>query len=240
MLTGRDWLWRKTQAALNYFWNNFKNDYDWFLKTDDDTYIVMENLRYMLLAFDPREAWYLGAALKPPAHPLFMSGGAGYLLSRAAVELLVEKGLKNESNFCNKNPVGPEDVNLAMCLERLGVHFGDTRDGSGLNRFFPEKIDFHTFEVVPRTPNWFWPATIHDIVQGRNCCSPHTISFHYLQPSTLYVIEFLIYHERAFGILKDNDMLQLPELFTLETLKRLSAKDSMGQILNLTALRRNI
>lgn len=237
VIKGREWLWRKTQAALNYFWENFKNDFDWFLKTDDDTFIVMENLRYLLLKFDPKAPWYLGAPLKSPGRPLFMSGGAGYLLSKTALKIFAENFSKNEKNFCNKNYGGPEDVNLAKCLKEIGVNFGDTRDEKGLNRFFPEKIDFHTFEVKPETGNWFWRAKIHQISQGRNCCSPFTISFHYLQPSMFYVMEFLIYHQFAFGIFKNDQILQLKKPFTLKKLKFLSVKNSFGQILNLTTIK---
>jgi hypothetical protein len=76
---------------------NTKNDrsqvflHNFLSKTDDDTYIVMENLRHMLYPLNTDESHYIGAHyyndfVKPNG---FNHGGSGYLLSRKSLEEFV-------------------------------------------------------------------------------------------------------------------------------------------------------
>ena len=43
-----DNLWPKLIGTVHHIWEHYSNDYDWFLKADTDSYIIMENLKEFL------------------------------------------------------------------------------------------------------------------------------------------------------------------------------------------------
>jgi len=150
------WEWARTKAALEYLIRRpDRDDYDWFLRADDETYVVMENLRLFLLAYNPQEPVYFGLKLRHPLIPQgYMHGYTGYVLSRHALERLETEGT-NQEGFCEdefwavkskkagNESEKVEDVWFGACLERLGVRAGDSRDAAGRHRFLPYTPHYH-------------------------------------------------------------------------------------------------
>ena len=59
--------------------SNFSDQADWFMKADDDTYVIVENLRHMLQSHNSSQPIYFGCKFKPYVKQGYMSGGAGTL-----------------------------------------------------------------------------------------------------------------------------------------------------------------
>ena len=102
--------------------------------------MIIENLKHMLQPYNTSRPWYFGSKIKPREglHQAYMSGGAGYVISKNALEKFVTKGINDKTGkICRTNGKGSEDVELGKCMENLGIDPGDTRDTFGKGRFFP-------------------------------------------------------------------------------------------------------
>ncbi len=40
-------------------------------------------------------------------------------------------------------------------------------------------------------------------LQGLDCCSDHSVSFHHLTGASLYMVEYFVYHLYPYGITRD-------------------------------------
>ncbi|VDP76346.1 unnamed protein product [Echinostoma caproni] len=60
----RESLWDKVKYGVRLIADNIIDDYDFFLKADDDTYMIMENVRKMLDGLDPEEPFITGRRFK--------------------------------------------------------------------------------------------------------------------------------------------------------------------------------
>ena len=199
-------LWAKTKNAFQNVYNNHYEDYDWFVKADDDTYMIVENLRYLLKDFNTNKPIFFGRKFKPSPKQVYFSGGAGYVLSKEALRRFVETGLKNPK-LCRRDAGGAEDVEMGKCMKNLGVEAGDSRDLKGRKRFFPFVPEDHLIPGEIHKKSWYWRFQFYPEEEGLACCSDFAISFHHVPPNQMYVLEYLIYHLRAYGInLGKNDI----------------------------------
>lgn len=81
-MDGYSRLWGKVRLIWRFLGERYLDDFDWFLKADDDTFIVVDNLRRFMESHNPRTPVWYGAKLKnPKVKDGYQSGGAGYLLS---------------------------------------------------------------------------------------------------------------------------------------------------------------
>ena len=43
------WYFHNVFQAFTYVWENHRDDADWFIKADDDTFVIMENLKWHMI-----------------------------------------------------------------------------------------------------------------------------------------------------------------------------------------------
>ena len=135
---GRGKLPEKTIQALDYIYNNHMMDADWFIKSDDDTYVIVENLRYFLASKNTSEAVYYGHQFVGLGG--YPSGGAGYVLSKEALRRFGDR--KVEDKYCTSYNTDAEDTMMGRCMRYLSVPIGETHDSqnkSTFHCFHPDK-----------------------------------------------------------------------------------------------------
>lgn len=125
-------LSRKVFLTFKDIYNRY-GEFDWYLKADDDTFIMMENLRDFLkdkskdspvsygYRFD--DTWVKNG---------YHSGGSGYVLSKESMQRL---GKELDSNFSYCSDWGIEDLDMGKCLRKLGVQPADSLDEEKKERF---------------------------------------------------------------------------------------------------------
>lgn len=184
---GRKYLWSKTRAAFRHIYKWELDNFDWFLKADDDTYVIVENLRYMLRDYSPQQPIYFGCKFNKFIDQGTMSGGAGYVLSREAVRRLVEEALTpmHSKNCLDDDGHGVEDLEIGRCLASVGVVAGDSRDRNGRHRMLP--FNMHRV-VIPE-----WSAAERAKKQNDSRVQPDWwYEYTYYPFEQVYIVEFLI------------------------------------------------
>uniref|UniRef100_A0A7E4VKU1 N-acetylgalactosaminide beta-1,3-galactosyltransferase n=1 Tax=Panagrellus redivivus TaxID=6233 RepID=A0A7E4VKU1_PANRE len=195
-------LFKKIENTLKYIYNNELDKYDFFIKVDYDTYVVMDNLRFMLLPHSPEDPLFFGCRFNLK-EKLYMSGGAGYVLSREAVRRAVENGF-GKLPQCAPSERPGEDIEIGTCMTALNVTAVDTRDSQKRHRMLP--LSPEKTLVPRRVSNFVKQYMVHNYTHGENCCSDYVISFHYVESNMMYVLESLFYKIRRVSPL---DLRQL-------------------------------
>uniref|UniRef100_A0A671R925 Glycoprotein-N-acetylgalactosamine 3-beta-galactosyltransferase 1 n=1 Tax=Sinocyclocheilus anshuiensis TaxID=1608454 RepID=A0A671R925_9TELE len=131
---GRSQLYWKTIRAFQYIHAHHLQHADWFLKADDDTFVVVENLRHLLYRHRFRLFVRQG----------YMSRGAGYILSPEALRRFVQ----GFSTGRCENFSSVEDMALGRCMETMGVKAGDSRD--------PKQRETFNHLIAPENGKQVW------------------------------------------------------------------------------------
>lgn len=118
------------------------------MQADDDTFVIVENLRRLLSRFNPSQPVMLGHHFSKFISQGYLSGGAGYVISSAALHLYGQR----PSGVCATDK-GSEDVEFGKCMAKLGVTIEDSRDVDGTSTFHCFGIDTH---IQGGYPPWYY------------------------------------------------------------------------------------
>ena len=170
VLEGRDKPWDKTHVGWSYVYQHHFHDAEWFVKADDETYMIIENLRYLLSNVNSSEPRYLGRHLM--GEDQHKTEGPVYIFSSEMLRRF--KQALGESS-CPKEH-DDESEALRMCLKAMGVLPTNTRDST----------DRETFLIFPEEDNTksFWEES-----------TDHAISFHNINPGMMYHMEYFVYRQ---------------------------------------------
>ena len=100
----------KVYFTIKYLYNNH-NDYDWYLKADDDTFVFVDNLRKFVSDKNSSSPVTYGYDFKVLVPYGYHSGGGGYLLSNQALKRLGSK-LNENYTFCPNSGMWKKILNI--------------------------------------------------------------------------------------------------------------------------------
>lgn len=209
----RDALWAKTRWAFMYAYKHYLDKAEWFCKFDDDTLVIMPNLREFLAKYKHTDPHYFGRRLwlggSDDQRMSYYSGGGGYVISKNVLERLGKAVTADPTTY-----VGPwnaaEDFAFGETMHKIGVDTEDTRDETGAHRFSVLGIGQEKSVVKERNDiPWYWQFT-KDSREGPTCCSKRWITSHYEPAEAFYAVDEM----RKTGC--ENDMtvwpfLEIPE-----------------------------
>lgn len=111
-----------TLKVLQFFYNidcDEYDEYDWYVFMDDDTFVFTDRLTDFLSKLDSTANYYIGRELDHIKKDfcLYMSGGAGYIISKPLFILLQSHIKNNGIDFSNKHWC--EDLTIGLLIQEL-------------------------------------------------------------------------------------------------------------------------
>ncbi|CAI4229476.1 unnamed protein product [Auanema sp. JU1783] len=179
-------LFRKSRYAFYHIYQEISKDFEWYLKADDDSYVIVEHLKEFLSQFDHNKPYLIGHTYKPYLEHGYVSGGATYAISREALRIFAEE-LYFNITACPLN--GPyEDLEMSRCFSHKNIFPIDTRNAKGQQRFHPEPMN----TIMERNEE-NKEFAMNKVFKGMEAFAEETISFHHLSPTEIRVLDSILY-----------------------------------------------
>lgn len=192
-----DNMWQKTRAIVEYIYKKgVVNQYDYFFTCGDDNYVLVDNLRRYIHSLDTTKHKYVYLGFRMLQGVYFNTGGAGYLMNRATLEVLY-----NSLPTCMPHHKGSEeDLLVAVCLNNTtpSIKAMESRDIFGRQYFIWTSIgliEWYNLTNSEKNIGWFVEYTkqqghVYDLIG----IHPEVISLH------LMIAEREAFHSFLYGV----------------------------------------
>ena len=92
-------------------------------------------------------------------------------------------------------------------------------------RFFPLTVEEH-FKAERDTDFWYFNNLYYNVTQGSlDCCSDTVAGLHYIDPTEMYMLDYLIYRVNPYGVEQPDDK-KPPKFALAEIIRRSNEKSS--------------
>ena len=117
---------KKSFTMLKYLSDNYLDNFEWFIRLDDDAYVNLEKLELLLRSIDSREPIYMGSPgeglhsddfVPDEFTNFYCMGGTGVIISRAALKLVAPRLKECIKNLYSEH----EDLELGRCFYKAGI-----------------------------------------------------------------------------------------------------------------------
>lgn len=172
--------------------------FHWIMLADDDTYVIVENLRRLLYKFDHNNLVYLGRSIRAYAQLPYNTRDSGIVVSVEAFKFIQKSVIDMVTCKTHRYPLignvdRRTDIALAMILKKANCTPIDTRDQFGGARFLPLNPEKHLSPIRSNAIGPFWRYNIYPMLQGPNCCSKTLITMPQITSTRIYFFHYLLH-----------------------------------------------
>ncbi|XP_034037659.1 C1GALT1-specific chaperone 1 [Thalassophryne amazonica] len=181
--------WVRLRKALQHAFEN-AGDMRWFFLAKPSTFAIIENLKYLLVAKDPTEPFYIGHSVKS-GELEYVEYESGIVLSYEALKRLVQ--VFQDDSKCPQHGRAlwtlSEEKQLAICLKYKGVFAENGEDPEGKSLFNTKSVETLISDHLKENPT--------DVL--KKCCSDMAVTFCGMSPNQMQVMMFGVYRLRPYG-----------------------------------------
>lgn len=185
------------EDAYRFIYTTYGTKFDWFLKTSDSVYVVMENLRFKLYEYNANEPVAVGLTMTDKSGKYkYLSDKVGYAVNALGLKTMVS----GFGRGCLGAKVISDDaVRMGDCMQQMGVYYGKSTDQHNKTLFIDQYIDKFLLpnETVKLPYPWYQD---YKIDHNLNALSNYSIIFSDLKYQQIHTMEYLVYDLRAYGI----------------------------------------